>query len=143
MHKIFVIITLLSISMLPLFAAENVQQIENKQVQNIQNPLTTPQNIMFENCKKIFNVNQEKLFYLTLSSISANRFNIEEIQTANGYIIFNANRKKYLATIAKVDNSNSILKITPCNNVYNFPPGILLNMFKYIDLNISTDIKTL
>ena len=107
----------------------------------IQNPLTVPQNIPFENCTKIFGVNQEKLFYLTLSSISANRFNIDEIQTSNGYILFTANRNKYLAAVAKVDDKNSILKITPCNNVYNFPPGIIINTFKYIDLNIPTEIK--
>lgn len=104
----------------------------------VQTPVTVSQNIMFENCSKIFAVNQEKLFYLTLASISANKFQIEEIASAGGYIIFTANRNKYLAAVAKVDNKNSILKITPCNNVYNFPPGILLNTFKYIDLNIGS-----
>lgn len=104
-------------------------------------PITAPQNIAFENCTKIFAVNKEKLFYLTLASLSANRFTVDEIQTANGYMIFTANKNKYLATIAGVDSLNSILKITPCNNVYNFPPGIVLNTFKYIDLNLNMDIK--
>lgn len=115
-----------------------VQQTQPKQA--TPNPLTVAQNIMFENCTKIFSVNQEKLFYLTLASISANRFNIDEIQSANGYIIFSANRNKYLASIAKVDKTNAILKITPCNNVYNFPPGVITNTFKYIDLNLTTKI---
>ena len=101
----------------------------------VQNPLTVPQNIYFEQCTKIYGTNQETLFNLTLASISANRFKVEEIQSSSGYIIFGVNRNKYLATIAKVDNTNSILKITPCNNIYNFPPGILTNIFKYIDLN--------
>lgn len=105
-------------------------------------PVTAPQNIMFTNCTKLFAVNKEKLFYLALASISANRFNIEEIQTANGYIIFSVNKNKYLATIAGVDSANAILKITPCNNIYNFPPGILINTFKYIDLNLNTEIKS-
>ena len=105
-------------------------------------PITVPQNIMFQNCTKIFAVNKEKLIYLTLASLSANRFTVDEIQTANGYIIFTVNRNKYLATVASVDSANSILKITPCNNVYNFPPGILLNTFKYIDLNLNTEIKS-
>ncbi len=106
----------------------------------VTNPLTVSQNIMFEDCTKIFGVNQEKLFYLTLASITANRFNIDEIQSENGYIIFSANRNKYLATIAKVDRTNAILKITPCNNIYNFPPGIITNTFKYIDLNLTAKI---
>ena len=112
----------------------------DEQAQPSVNPLTVAQNINFENCTKIFGINQEKLFYLTLASISANRFNIDEIQSANGYIIFSANRNKYLASIAKIDKTNAILKITPCNNVYNFPPGIITNTFKYIDLNLTTKI---
>ena len=97
--------------------------------------------IPFENCTKIFAVNNEKLFYLTLGAISANNFIVEEIQTENGYIIFYAARNKYLATIASVDAQNSIIKITPCNEYYVFPPGVLLNIFKYIELNLNTELK--
>ena len=116
--------------------------VEQPRPANPTPPITVPQNIMFQNCTKIFAVNKEKLFYLTLASLSANRFTVDEIQTANGYIIFTVNRNKYLATVASVDSANSILKITPCKNVYNFPPGILLNTFKYIDLNLNTEIKS-
>ncbi len=105
-------------------------------------PETVPQNVTFENCTKIFAVNKEKLFYLTLASLSANRFLIDEVQTSNGYVVFTVNRSQYLATIAGVDSANAILKITPCNNIYNFPPGIITNTFKYIDLNLNTDIKS-
>lgn len=132
--KKFILTLGLSIVM-PAFAAEQPA------VNTITTPITVPQNISFENCTKLFAVNKEKLFYLTLASISANRFQIEEMQTSNGYLIFSVNKNKYLATIASVDNSNSILKITPCNNVYNFPPGILINTFKYIELNLNTEIK--
>ena len=110
-------------------------------VEQIQ-PATVPQNIMFEDCTKHFAVNKEKLFYLTLASLSANRFIIDEVQTSNGYVIFSVNKNSYLATIAGVDGANSILKITPCNNIYNFPPGIVTNTFKYIDLNLNSDIKS-
>ena len=54
--------------------------------------ITTPQNIKFENCSKMFAVNKDKLFYLTLGSITANKFTIDEIQTENGYIIFTSVR---------------------------------------------------
>ena len=104
-------------------------------------PVTVPQNIKFEDCTKMFAVNKDKLFYLTLGAITANKFNVDEIQTENGYIIFTAAKKQYLATIGMIDSSNAILKITPCNNIYYFQPGIIINIFKYIDLNINTDIK--
>ena len=104
-------------------------------------PITQPQNVDFESCTKMFPVNKEKLFYLTLGAVTANKFSIDEIQTQNGYIIFSAVNNKYLATIAGIDADNSILKITPCNEIYFFPPGIFLGMFKYIELNLNTEIK--
>ena len=102
MKKIFLIICICTCS--NVFA----EQIQNTQPQQ---PATVSQNIPFENCTKIFNTNQERLFYLTLASISENKFSVEEIQTSNGYIIFSVNRNKYLATIGNVDSKNAILKI--------------------------------
>ena len=116
-------------------------QQQNQVVVQPQNPLVVPQNIAYEHCTKMFTVNKEKLFYLTLGAISANRFDIQEIPTNNGYIIFSAVNNNYLATIAGIDAENSILKITPCNDIYYFQPGILVNMFKYIELNVNTEIK--
>ena len=139
MKKLLVILGLIFF-MGSVNAEETAQMNQTTQPKPVVNPLTVAQNVMFENCTKIFGVNQEKLFYLTLASISANRFNIDEIQSANGYIIFSANKNKYLATVSKVDKTNAILKITPCNNVYNFPPGVITNTFKYIDLNMTTKI---
>lgn len=107
----------------------------------VQQSTVVSQPILFENCSKIFGVEREKLFYLTLASISANKYTIDEIQSTNGYIIFNAHRNKYIATIAKVDAQNSILKITPCNNTYSFPPSVLTNTFRFIDLNLDKNIK--
>lgn len=103
--------------------------------------ITTPQNIKFDDCTKMFSTNKDKLFYLTLGSISANKFTVDEIQTENGYIVFTAANNQYLATIGMIDSSNAILKITPCNNIYFFQPGIIINIFKYIDINLNTDIK--
>ena len=133
--RVFIIACLLSISVV---LAEPVASVSQPQVAP---PITQPQNIAFENCTKMFAVNKEKLFYLTLSAVTANKFSIDEIQTQNGYIIFSAANNKYLATIAGIDADNSILKITPCNEIYFFPPGILLGMYKYIELNLNTEIK--
>ena len=119
--------------------AEPVQSIAQPQAVP---SIIQPQNIAFENCTKMFGVNKEKLFYLTLGAVSANRFSVDEIQTSNGYIIFTAANNKYLATIAGIDGNNSILKITPCNDIYFFPPGVLLGMFKYVGMNVNIDIQT-
>ena len=131
----------LILSFLFAFCVAYAEPVENVAQPAAATPITQPQNIAFENCTKMFPVNKEKLFYLTLSAVTANKFSIDEIQTQNGYIIFSAANNKYLATIAGIDADNSILKITPCNEIYFFPPGIFLGMFKYIELNLNTEIK--
>lgn len=141
--KIRVLLLALFLTLTSAYAdtAQTPAQPDNTQV------LVTPQNIPFESCTKMFGgtganaVNKEKLFYLTLGAISANRFTVEEIQTEYGYIIFKAAKQKYLATVAEIDNNNSVLRITPCNNVYFFQPGILVNIYKYIELNKGMVIK--
>ena len=132
LRVLFVIFLFLSINAV---GAEGVAQTQAAP------PITVPQNITFENCTKMYAVNKEKLFYLTLAAVTANKFNVEEIQSNNGYVIFSAARNKYLATVAGIDANNSILKITPCNDIYFFPPGIIINMFKYVELNLNTEVK--
>lgn len=97
--------------------------------------LVTVQNVPFEDCTKVFNIDAESLFYLTIASINANRFKISEIQSKTGYILFSAVNKDFLASVVKLDSKNSLLRVTPTNNVYYFQPGIVLNMFRYIELN--------
>lgn len=102
-----------------------------------------PQPVDFFCCNKFFKMNSQKLFYLTLASINANRFKIDEIQTKCGYILFTVSQKQFLASVINVDSKNSMLKITPCNNIYYFPIGVVQNVFKYIELNINTPISSL
>lgn len=105
-----------------------------------QNPAVIPQNISFQKCTKIFPVDSEKLFYLAIASINANKFTINEIQSKSGYVLFSVVQKQFLLSVANVDKKNAIVKITPANNNYYFPEGIVTNIFKYIDLNTDTEI---
>ena len=133
--RVFIVTCLLAIG--PVFA----EPVASTATQNPALPITHPQNVAFERCSKMFALKKEKLFYLTLSAITANKFSIDEIQTQNGYVIFSAANNKYLATVAGIDSDNSILKITPCNDIYFFPPGIFIGIFKYIELNLNMEIK--
>ena len=99
--------------------------------------LITAQNISYENCTKVFNTDNVSLLYLTIAAINANRFTIDEIQTKSGYILFTAVNKKFLATVVNVNTNQGMVKITPVDNNYYFQPGIVLNIFKYIDLNLN------
>lgn len=106
-------------------------------------PPTQPQPVDFEVCCNFFKLDCQNLFYITLAAVNANRFAINEIQSKSGYILFTAAQKQFLARVIKIDSKHSMLKITPCSNVYYFPVGIVQNMFKYIELNINTPIEKL
>lgn len=102
-----------------------------------------PQPVDFANCNKFFKLDSSKLFYLTLAAVNANRFTINEIQSKSGYVLFSVGQKQFLAKVIHIDAKNSMLKITPANNTYFFPLGIVQNMFKYVELNANTPIEKL
>ena len=105
--------------------------------------LVTPQNVDYNLCTRNYILTPEKLFYMAIASINANRFTNDEIQSKTGYILFTAVGRQYLASVVKVDSSKSMLRITPTNNNYFFAPGIVLNVFRYIDLNGATPVYNL
>lgn len=102
--------------------------------------LITPQNVEFGECTKQYNLAPEKLYYLTVGAINANRFEVEELQAKTGYILFKAVGKEFLASIVKLGTQKSMLKITPTDGSYYFAPGIITNTFKYIDINTSAPL---
>lgn len=105
--------------------------------------MVTPQNVDYNLCTRNYILTPEKLFYMAIASINANRFTIDEIQSKTGYILFTAVGRQYLASVVKVDSSKSMLRITPTSNNYFFAPGIVLNVFRYIDLNGATPVYNL
>lgn len=102
-----------------------------------------PQPVDFASCNKFFKFDSQKLFYLTLAAVNANRFSINEIQSKSGYVLFSVGQKQFLAKVIHIDAKNSMLKITPTNNTYFFPIGIVQNMFKYVELNANTNVEKL
>ncbi len=105
--------------------------------------LVTPQNVDYKICTRTYVMPAEKMFYMAIASAKANKFEVNEIQSKTGYILFTAAGKQYLASVMKVDSAHTQLKITPVNNNYFFAPGIVLNFFRYIDLNGATPLVTL
>ena len=105
--------------------------------------LVTSQNVKFQDCNKVFNIDNVTLFHLTISAINANRFTIDEIQSKSGYILFTAVNKQFLATVLNVNKNQGMLKIIPADGNYYFQPGIISNIFKYIQLNKDTKLENL
>ncbi len=111
-------------------------------VQNL-STLVTPQNVSFEDCTRTFNMDPQRLFYLTIAAVNANRFEIKEVQAKTGYVLFAAVGKDFLASVISIDKYRSMLKVTPANNNYFFAPGIVMNIYKYVEVNATEDLKTI
>lgn len=126
------IIFVLSVLILPAFCF--FPTVKAEEVMSM-STLVTPQNMNLEECTRLFRMPADKLFYMTIAGINANRFSVDELQSKTGYILFTAVGKQFLASVIKIDNNRSMLKITPADNIYYFQPGIVLNLFKYIDVN--------
>ena len=124
---------------LVLFGTSNVYATETMNLST----LITAQNVKFETCTKVFNTDNVSLLYLTIAAINTNRFTIDEIQSKSGYILFTAVNKRFLATVTNVNTKQGMLKITPEDNNYFFQPGIVLNIFKYIELNLNEKPKNI
>ena len=97
----------------------------------------------YKDCIRLYKLPFEKLYFLALSSVNANKYDIVEMQSRNGYIIFEANGKEFLLTIMKKDKNFAFLRVTPCDNNYYFSPQIPENIFRYVDLNFNMEVKEL
>lgn len=126
--KLFLLVFLISASTLSVLAAPAATSTYN--------PFGTPVKVSLPQCIKTFNTGYDKLFFLTEAAVSNNNnYNVEEIQTQGGYIVFTAGGYKFLATVISFGSNKAILKITPCNNNYTFPPLIIKNVFRYVEAN--------
>lgn len=105
--------------------------------------LITVQDVKPQACIKVFNTDNVHLLYLTIASVNANKFKIDEIQSRMGYVLFTAANKQFLASISNVNTRQGMLKITPVDNNYYFQPGIVSNIYKYIELNLNTQLENI
>ncbi len=105
------------------------------------NKLISAQNIKYQDCTRVFNTDNVTLLHLTIASINANHFKVDEIQSKSGYILFTAAGKQFLAAVLNVNTNQGMLRITPVDGNYYFQLGILTNIFKYIELNLNKKLE--
>lgn len=136
MERIIKYIIIFLFIILPLNIKVNAEQMSLS-------TLITAQNVQYENCYRVFNTDHVTLFYQTIAAINANRFTIDEIQSKSGYILFTAVNKQFLAMVSNVNTNQAMLRLTPADNNYYFQPGIVLNIFKYIEINESKKVESI
>lgn len=97
----------------------------------------------YKDCIRLYKLPYSKLYFLALSSINFNKYETVEMQSRNGYIIFEADGREFLLSVFKKDKNFTFIKLTPSDNNYYFSPSIPQKIFNYIDLHFNNDVKEL
>lgn len=71
-------------------------------------------------CYKIYSYDADILYMSALSAINSDsKYNISELQSKNGYILFTHGAKYYLLTLTKRYKNQTEIKILPQNSDYS------------------------
>lgn len=90
-----------------------------------------------EQCYKIFSQSPDVLFMSAISAINSSpKFNLSEIQSKNGYILFSYGSKFYLLTLTKKYQNHTEIKILPQNSNYTDNNEIATMLFSLIDYQL-------
>jgi len=89
---------------------------------------------ILDECYKIYPKDADTLFMSAISAIASNsKFEISEIQTKNGYILFSYGAKYYLLTLTKRYKNQTEIKVLPQNSEYNQGSMVTQTIFSLID----------
>ncbi len=138
--KIFTAVLIIYLSLVSGFYAKTFAKEDELEAAYAQ---TAAQYTNYRDCIKLYKLPFEKLFYLALSSVEGSKFELLEIQSRNGYIVFKAENKEFLISVYKKDKSSTFIKITPCDNSYYFSPQIPQKIFNYIVAHYNNEVKEL
>lgn len=90
-----------------------------------------------EECYKLYPYEADSLFMAALSAISNDpNYELAEIQTKNGYILFLADSKYYLLTLTKRYKNQTEIKILPQNSDYSNITAVTSNVFNLINQEV-------
>lgn len=86
---------------------------------------------------KIFSYDADYLFLNAIGALSSsNRFEISEIQTKNGYILFKYGAKYFLLTLTKRYKNQTEIKILPQNSDFSDEAEVAKMVFSLIDYQL-------
>lgn len=95
-----------------------------------------------DNCYKIYPKDADNLYMSAIKALNSDdRFDISEIQTKNGYILFLYGSKYYLLTLTKRYQNQTEIKILPQNNDLNQGVIVAGIVFSLIDNSLSKNLE--
>lgn len=97
--------------------------------------ISSVQKTSINQCTETVQVNSEQLFYLTLTALNKMNYQIKEVQSKTGTVLFQAAQKEFMVTIADIDKNNTFIKILPTDSDYEFSPALIQNVFYFVKAN--------
>jgi len=104
---------------------------------SVTNGYTASNRTDISQCADSFSLNAEQLFYLTLGVLNKMNFQVKEVQSKTGTVLFQANSKEFLITISNKDLKSAFIKILPTDSNYSFSPMIVQNILALIKENVA------
>ena len=90
-----------------------------------------------ENYYKIYPKEADSLYMSALSALnSSSKYEIVEMQSRNGYILFLAGNKYYLLTLTKRYQNQTEIKIMPQNSDFSTSDEVVGHVFALIDMSL-------
>ena len=97
---------------------------------------------ILDECYKIYPADADNLFMASLNVLSNNsRFEISEIQTKNGYILFSTGSKYYLLTVTRRYKNQSEVKVLPQNSDYSQGSSVATAIFNLLNEELKTPME--
>ena len=84
---------------------------------------------------KNFGVSADNMYLTALSVLNSLNYEIIEMQSASGYILFRTGAKDYIMTVTALSPVTSNIKILPANSIYSTGSTVQKTIFDELELN--------
>lgn len=88
-----------------------------------------------DDSSKNFGVSADNMYLTSLSVLNSLNYEIIEIQSKSGYILFRTGAKDYIMTVTALSPVTSNIKILPANSVYSTGTAVQKTIFEQLELN--------
>lgn len=93
-----------------------------------------------EKCFKSYSKGADDIYMLSISAINLNKYDILEMQSKSGYILFRAFSKDYLLSVSNKTSGSSV-KIVPANSNFSGGTGVQDSIFTTLDMTVASGFK--
>jgi len=88
-----------------------------------------------DDSSKNFGVSADNMYLTSLSVLNSLNYEIIEMQSKSGYILFRTGAKDYIMTVTALTPVTSNIKILPANSVYSTGTAVQKTIFNELELN--------